>query len=247
MFTTALCKAVCTCYWATASLRGNRLGSLWSCAEQVFEHAALCFYSLNASRNLLQSSWQSHHSSGNWNIQSATLLLMGFSHCLHQMEMSGSDSCTDLVITTAILLCDWKCSECRVCEWSISCTSLAFLPVTVLLMGGETLPVGVSFYLMNVKRVYGVTTMQLAYKGRLERVRWEVPIVAIKGWGNCFFGHQAARKSLDEQCFTQLEPYMSSCNPSIRTSCDIKPQLLSKYWVKHCTHCSKGMLWYYFG
>lgn len=43
--------------------------------------------------------------------------------------------------------------------------------MTDLLMGGETLPVGVSFYLMNVKRVYGVTTMQLAYKGRLERVR----------------------------------------------------------------------------
>jgi len=74
-------------------------------------------------------------------------------------------------------------------------------------MGGETLLVGVLSILrmwkdsMTAELVYGVTTTQLFYKGRLERVGWEVPVVAIKWRGNELFVHQAARKSLDEQCF----------------------------------------------
>lgn len=61
-----------------------------------------------------------------------------------QMEMSGRESCTDLMITTTQPLCLKKATS---AEWvkgvHISCSSLAFLPSAPLLTVGETLLVGV--------------------------------------------------------------------------------------------------------
>lgn len=59
-----------------ASVRRNGAGDfvvLW-----VYEYATLCIYSLNTKHKLLQSGWQSHLSSGTWNIHPAPLLLLGF-------------------------------------------------------------------------------------------------------------------------------------------------------------------------